>query len=392
MPEQKTILILSFTDLARDPRIRRQIAFLKGPFRVITAACGSFGDADVEHITLEPWLRRKRGLIRKGIHALGHVTGWYGLTHARDGRLTTELRELAHRPIDLIIANDVETMQLAAEFAKICKAPVLLDAHEMESWHRQTRQAADRTKAPGAQWFCATYIPQATRMISVSDSIAKHYAREYGLPCEVITNAPFYVEQAPSPVGEGSIRMVHHGGTNASRNLDVMFQLMDELDNRFSLDLVLVPNNPAVYESLREKAATHPRVRLLPPVPVDEISRQLNQYDMGIYMLNSSVQNQKLALPNKIFEFVQARLGVATWPTPEMARLVRDHGLGVVASEYSVAAMAKALNALRPEDVVRFKHASHADARTLSAEVNRERMLRIVDEMLMDPIREKRST
>ena len=89
---------------------------------------------------------------------------------------------------------------------------------------------------------------------------------------------------------------------------------------------------------------------------------------------------------------MQARLGVATWPTPEMARLVRDHGLGVVASEYSVAAMAKALNALRPEDVVRFKQASHAAARTLSAEVNRERMLRIVDEMLMDPIREKRST
>lgn len=392
MPSLKTILILSFTDLARDPRIRRQIAFLKGHYRIVTAACGAPDDAGVEYISLKPWRRRNRGVIRRCVHAVGRLTGWYRLTHARDARLTPELLDFICRPLDLIIANDIETMHLAVEISRMSGAPILLDAHEMEPWHRSLSYGGCGRAVRGAQWFCSTYIPQAKQMVTVSNSIAEHYTREYGLSCEVITNAPFYVEQSPTPVQIGAIRLVHHGGTNASRNLDDMFQLMAELDARFSLDLFLVPNNPAVYESLREKAATHPRVRLLPPVPVDEISRQLNQYDMGIYMLNSSVQNQKLALPNKIFEFVQARLGVATWPTPEMARLVRDHGLGVVASEYSVAAMAKALNALRPEDVVRFKQASHAAARTLSAEVNRERMLRIVDEMLMDPIREKRST
>jgi hypothetical protein len=219
-------------------------------------------------------------------------------------------------------------------------------------------------------------------MVTVSDSIAEHYISTYGIPCEVITNAPFFVGQIPSPVRADSIRLVYHGGTNASRSLDSMFQLMGKLDQRFSLDLILVPNNPSVFESLREKAATHTRVRLLPPVPVEEITRRLNQYDLGLYMLNSSVRNQEWALPNKLFEFVQARLGVAIWPSPEMVRLVKAYGFGIVAEDYSVETMAQALNALRTEDVQRFKQASHAAARILSAEVNKERMLRIVGEIL----------
>jgi coenzyme F420-reducing hydrogenase beta subunit len=379
MPDRKTILILSYTVLSRDPRIRRQISFLKDRYRVITVACGPSGDPDVEHVSITPLLRRNRGWMSRGIHALGRITGWYGWTHARDGRLTAELRKLARRPIDLVIANDVETMKIAVEFSKTCQAPVLLDAHEMEPWHRHAASAWGRTKSPGTLWFCKTYIPQAARMMTVSASIAEHYAREYGLPCEVITNAPFHVVQEPSPVAADAIRMVHHGGTNATRNLDVMFRLMDELDERFSLDLVLVPNDPAAYERLREKASAHPRVRLLPPVPVEEIPHFLNAYDLGIYMLNPDVPNQKLALPNKLFEFVQARLGVAIWPSPEMAALVNQHGLGVVAEDFSIETMARALNSLRAEDVVRFKQASHAAASVLCAERNRAHMLQIVD-------------
>lgn len=380
-----TILILAFTDLARDPRIRRQIAFLKEHHRILTVACGASEDVDAVHVSLEPWMRRHGGLIRRGVRAIGRWTGLINLTHACDGRLTTELNDLAHQPIDLIIANDVETMQLASAIVRPRNIPILLDAHEMEPWHRRPLPAGRKTPPAHQKWFCNTFIPRARRMVTVSESIAAHYAQTYGVPCDVITNAPFFVAQAPRQVRPDEIRLVHHGGTNASRNLENMFELMGQLDPRYSLDLYLVPNKPDVYERLRRLAMTHPRVRLLPPIPTAEITVRLNAYDLGIYMLNPGVLNQKWSLPNKLFEFVQARLGVAIWPSPEMARIVEQYGLGIIARDFSVTTMAQALNALRPEDINLFKQASHTAARALSAEINRERMLRIVDESLTVP-------
>lgn len=388
MSIRKTILILAFTDLARDPRIRRQITFLKERYLVLAAASGSPGDADVEYISLAPWLRRNRGVIRRSLHLLGRLTGWFGLTHAGDGVLTRELADFVRRPIDLIIANDVETMLLASVLSKTCGAPILLDAHEMEPWHRRALSPGERP--PNVQsWFCSTYIPLAQRMLSVSGAIADHYAKTYGVACDVVTNAPFYNDLLPRPCCEAAVRLVHHGGTNATRGLDNMFLLLDRLDIRFTLDLYLVPNNPKQYERLQKLVAASPRARLHPPVAVEKISETLNQYDLGIYMLNPDTANQKYSLPNKLFEFIQARLGVAIWPSPEMVRIVKDHGLGVIAEEFSVESMAKALNALSKSDIDRLKQASHAAARTLSAETNQSMALRIVEQMLNEPERKR---
>jgi hypothetical protein len=79
---------------------------------------------------------------------------------------------------------------------------------------------------------------------------------------------------------------------------------------------------------------------------------------------------------------VQARLAVAIGPSPEMAALVREHGCGVVADDFSPAALAAALAALGPDDVARLKQRSHVAAQALCAERNREVMLELVERAL----------
>ncbi len=103
----------------------------------------------------------------------------------------------------------------------------------------------------------------------------------------------------------------------------------------------------------------------------------LNQFDIGLFLLEPTTFNYRHALPNKFFEFLQGRLGIAIGPTPEMAEIVHRTGTGIVASDFRPDSMVRALNALTAEDVNRFKQAAQAVAREYSAEVNREKFLAI---------------
>jgi hypothetical protein len=62
-----------------------------------------------------------------------------------------------------------------------------------------------------------------------------------------------------------------------------------------------------------------------------------------------------------------------------MARLVREHDLGVVARDFEPATLAAALNALSPERVAGFKQAADAAAGVLCMERNRELVLDVVE-------------
>jgi hypothetical protein len=117
----------------------------------------------------------------------------------------------------------------------------------------------------------------------------------------------------------------------------------------------------------------------LPPVATGEIAGFINQFDVGVYSLPPTNFNNQHALPNKFFEFIQARLAVVIAPSPEMARIVREFDLGVVAEDFSPESMAAAIKGLTMEKIRYFKTQSNKHAYELSAERNRERFLRLIE-------------
>jgi hypothetical protein len=172
-------------------------------------------------------------------------------------------------------------------------------------------------------------------------------------------NAPSYQALEPSTVEAGKIRMIHHGAAIRSRHLEVLIEVMKYLDDRFSLDLMLMESDFAYMRYLRESVANDPRIRFIPTVRMEDICSRINAYDLGIYLLPPVNFNHEYALPNKLFEFIQARLAVAIGPSPEMARIVRRHGLGVVASSFEPTDLAADLAKLTDKELLMFKKANH---------------------------------
>jgi hypothetical protein len=119
------------------------------------------------------------------------------------------------------------------------------------------------------------------------------------------------------------------------------------------------------------------------------ITTMANDYDIGVYSLPAVNFNTRHALPNKLFEFIQARLAVAIGPSPEMAEIVTRYGCGVVAKDFEPESLADELNRLDDTAIAHFKAASNAAAAELSAERNSGLIVRAVEEALSaDPSEE----
>jgi glycosyltransferase involved in cell wall biosynthesis len=194
-----------------------------------------------------------------------------------------------------------------------------------------------------------------------------------------MTNSSPYHDLAPNPTQAGRIRMIHHGGATPSRNIELMIEVMDYLDERFHLDLMLVASDPRYCERLARLAQKRPHVSMVPTMPMRELPVQLNKYDVGLYLLPPNSFNNQYALPNKFFEFIQARLAVAIGPSPEMARLVRHYECGIVSEDFTPRSLADRLRKLDADEIDHFKRRSHLAARELSFEKDAEVLLTTIN-------------
>ena len=374
----KNILILTFSHIEGDPRVSRQIDVLRRHYALTVAGRSGSGIEGVEFIDMIP---RSKRLPQKVMGALMLKTGrferyYWGLPDVKDA-----LGRFRGRRFDLIIANDVETLPLASRISPGAK--LLLDAHEYAPNEFEDRWmwsffAKDYTTS----FLCREHLPRAHSVMTVCDSIADEYARNFNIPRPVVVlNAPHLQHLKPQPCTE-QVRLIHHGKAIPSRRLELMIEMADHLEERFFLDLMIIGMDTGYGQALARKVSSNPRIRFRSPVPMREIPQTLNGYDVGIFLLPPSNFNYANALPNKFFEFIQARLAVAIGPSPEMARYVRKYDCGVVTHDFSPRQLACELNALTAQDIDRLKMNAHIAAQDLCFEKSEPVLLDTVKALL----------
>lgn len=373
------ILVLSFSSLHNDPRVYRHISFLNDTHTVHTLGYTPSGIKGTIHTSLT--FDRPKTFAEKSVSALLLLLRFF--THYYNSQLTIQNTRLflKNNSFDVIIANDIDALPVALENKK--NAKVIFDAHEYAPREFEDKWIWRLFFQRYKTHLCRRYIPQADRMITVCEGIANEYQKQFGIKPEVITNAPAYAsELKPSTVNSKKIRIIHHGGAMDSRQIERMIEMMDYTDSRFELYLMLVPTQPKYYELLKKMAENRSNVQFVKPVPMQTIADEINQYDIGLYILESNSFNNQHALPNKFFEFIQARLCIAIGPSPEMERIVHQYELGIISNNFSPLTMAQQLNALSSEAIFRYKGNADKHAFSLSAQSNSDKLNQIVHSLL----------
>jgi glycosyltransferase involved in cell wall biosynthesis len=372
-----TVLVISLSDLGSDPRVDRQIDFLREDHRVIAVGFGPPSYEDIDFVELErvdlpnpAHLLNRATRIASGLLALNRRAYWSDPYH-RHWR-----RALAGLGADLVIVND--TMLLPLAFSIAGDAPVVFDAHEYSPSEFEGSLAWKLFVRPRLRWICRRYLPRVAGMMAVSQGIADRYKWEFGSSSVIVTNAPRFEALGPTEVGD-TVRLVHFGWPDPQRRLEDTLAAMELLGERYSLDLLLMGPGPAGYlDQLRRRADGNRRIRFLDPVPMREIARFANSYDVGVFLLPPRHINQEFTLPNKFFEYIQGRIVPAVGPSPEMARILRAWDCGIVADDYSAEAFAAAIAGTSRERLAELKKNVDRAASELCAEHNRPIVLDVV--------------
>jgi hypothetical protein len=269
-------------------------------------------------------------------------------------------------PYDLVVANDARAFPLA--FAASGSAPVYADMHEWAPEERATVFIWRVLVGPYMEHLCRTYLSRATAVTSVSAGLAHLYAEKYGVSAEIVRNAASLRDLTPTPVDPTVIRLVHSGTADAERNIIELIEAVDRLEDRFSLDLYLLRVPGGHLDQIRKRAASSPRVTVHDPVPPETLPSVLNQYDLGVFLYPLKTLSHLYHLPNKFFDFVQARLGLVFSPAPEIDAHIAEYGLGLITADTTADALVDALRGITADDVTGFKQAADRSAQALSSE------------------------
>lgn len=359
MSRRPTMLILSYSPVAHDARVLKQIVRFTRDFDVTTCGYGPAPEGVVEHISI-PDDQRYNDLDGKLITLKRYRKAYWRLSAVKWSR-----EHLKGRRFDVAIADDVEAVPVAVKLKP--RHGVLADLHEYSPRLHDDHEMWFRRITPWFEWVVSHYVTKAWSWSTVSRGIVDEYERNFGFRAELVTNAAPYQDAVPGPVGS-PIRLVHSGACLRNRQLHIMAEAVEAASNDVTIDFYLTANDPPYLEELKELAAASTRVTVHDPVPYSELAATLNAFDVGIHVLPPINFNNKLALPNKLFDYIQARLGVVIGPSSEMKHYVDEYSIGEVADDFTLDATRGAIERLTVESVTAFKANSHAHAEELGAD------------------------
>jgi glycosyltransferase involved in cell wall biosynthesis len=328
--------------------------------------------------------------VRKAVNATHKLQRWAGLETVRpspwhpepgiDPRLARQ-HELLMSTVDrhraysarmamaaisvrprVVHAHDLDTLEAGAWIARATGAALVFDAHEI-FW----QQLADG-EAP-VEWIEfyraleAKLIHRADRVLTVSESIADFFEATHGIRRPlVIRNAieiPASLETPPLRRSRAPVEVLFHGGLARDRGLEELVEAARAFEGAH---LVIRGSGP-IEQELRRLGGD--RVRFEPPVPMAEVVAAASASDIGVIPYKPVCLNNRLAMPNKLFEYLAAGLAIAGSDLLEIRRIVEKDRVGVVLDPGSASSIALAVNRLAadPEALTEMRQrARHAAA------------------------------
>jgi glycosyltransferase involved in cell wall biosynthesis len=374
------IVMLLHKSVEHDSRVRREAAALAGAgHEVCVVELADLRDSPrsldgFSRTSASPpaWMRRR---LPRPIYRAAFLV-WF------------VCRGLRLRP-DVVHAHDAAMMLPGLLVARCTGALLVYDSHELA------------TSVPYRErfwaWFVAALerlaVPRADAVVTVSDGIAERLQTRYRMARRptVLRNVSALQDNGRS--GGGGLRaplgltdepvLLHQGAAATGRGAEDLVRAAALLSGAH---LVFLGDGEAACEArVRELAGelgVADRVHLLASVPLERLLEHTGDADVGVSMLEDTCENHRLALPNKVFEYLAAGIPVVVNDLPELRRLVGQYGIGWVAEGASPERLAATLRtALEQRDDPALAQRLAVAGRELRWDVEQRRLLELYDEL-----------
>jgi len=299
------------------------------------------------------------------------------------------LNELKKNNYDLIICENLTIVYLSF-LIKSNKTKLMLDLREFyinqysNDFHSHFfKKFYYDSKINYLNYLIINYVSKFDKLITVSPGLQDNYKSTFNLDTDLIMSLPDYSENKSQQLQTtDKIKLVHHGGAKESRKIELMIELMNNLDDRFELDLYLIKYHSSYYEHLINLAKQNGRINIFKEIELEKINNTLVNYDIGLIMFEPTTFNLEYSLPNKLFEFIQSGLAVISYPLPNIKNIIETHNVGFVSQDYELTSIANKLNSLTIDEINKYKLNSVSASKELNSETNNNKLKSIINKLL----------
>ncbi|HUW92224.1 MAG TPA: glycosyltransferase [Bacteroidales bacterium] len=257
------------------------------------------------------------------------------------------------RKADLYVANDLDTLLPSFLISRLYRKPLIYDSHEYFTGQHGLEER--RLKYHVWKWIEKRLLPHIKWMITVSASIADIYKKEYGITPVVVRN----ISSSPAGISsrsrseagadEGDLLAVFQGsGINPGRGAEELIEAMILTEG---VKLLIIGTGD-VYENIKRLAmfrGVSRKVKFLQRMPWEEMMSYTMCCDVGLSLDKDTCINQRYSLPNKLFDYISARIPVIASPLPEISSVVTEYGCGIMLGKVTPEEIAEKLMILKED-------------------------------------------
>tara|TARA_R110000796_G_scaffold200418_2_gene316441 strand:- start:7314 stop:8540 length:1227 start_codon:yes stop_codon:yes gene_type:complete len=280
---------------------------------------------------------------------------------------------------DIVHAHDVNMLPTAWLAARLAKALLIYDAHEIS-----TDREGYRAFRGMVGWIEKKLVPRVSGMITTTNARAKFFARAYSIPRPlVLQNRPRLSSaegsqrirnelglQAPWPI------VLYQGGLQSGRGLPRLVEAAASVPNAY---FVFIGGGRQAHELhlLAEQLGLNDRVKFIPTVALSELPSYTASADIGVQPIENTCLNHFTTDSNKLFEYVIAGLSIVATQLPEISKVVREHYLGLLVPDSDTQALASAIQQLVDDPALRLRYRANAQkaAQSLNWEAQEQGLL-----------------
>lgn len=265
---------------------------------------------------------------------------------------------------DVVHAHDVNTLPTAWLAARLSRARLVYDAHEIST----SREGySSFRKLVGL--VENALMPRADGTITTTEARAKFFARAYGIARPlVLQNRPR--EQRPQAserirhelgLNESWPIVLYQGGVQQGRGLERLARVAAQVPGAY---FVFIGGGrlDASLRQIAQELRLEDRVRFIPTVALADLPSYTASADIGVQPIENTCLNHYTTDSNKLFEYVQAGLPVIASDLPEIRRIVRQYDLGLLVPAGDSETLAVALRRMVGDAQLRAHHAARARA------------------------------
>jgi glycosyltransferase involved in cell wall biosynthesis len=247
---------------------------------------------------------------------------------------------------EVLWSNDLDTLCANYLVSILKNKKLIFDSHE---YFTEVPELVDRPKVQKFWKRIERFIlPKLKHALTVSPSIAELYKNEYGINVKLLRNVPplnkhnVVVENIKV---EGKRILIYQGAINVNRGIEYMIESMKNIEDAM-LYIIGYGDISSKISELIASLRLEEKVVMLGEVPLGKLHGYTEQADLGLSLEEDKGLNYRFALPNKLFNYIQAGLPVLVSYLPEMKDLVNQYEVGDVIEKHNAKHIAEKINSM----------------------------------------------